>query len=198
MLFTSITMFCNVERLISSLAEKLFGRAKEKDNEQKMMIQKKHRFLQLCGTSRHFWPDMDRRNAQLMLRDKPDGTFLVRMNTSDTDVALELVYKRECCVMFMRIGYSEETFSLDHSNDNLPKERSLDALFFTLMRKCRHLSLIVANEAKQNFGILKLKLPLLRDVSLMDHCKRKIVSSYPGINYRKLQIPRDVADFLEY
>ena len=192
------TMLNKAKHLISQTIEFLFGRLwlAKKQSAESGLADKKASYFHLYVTSRFLWPNLRREDGEAMLRDQPDGTFLVWQKEEGTNVTLELLYKREGHIMNMKIQHNEEGFSLDHNNTSLPKNKSLDALILTLISKCRSYSLVVADETRQKFGLMKLKFPLTRNVTLMDHCKRKIRSSFPDIDYRALVIPRELTDFL--
>jgi len=194
---TSSTMMSQLKQLVFMAVNCLLRRNKTKE---KLLAErnngKKRTFLEICGTSRFFWPNISRQSAELALRDKPDGTFLVWCNASGTDETIELFYKREGNIMNMKIDYCEDGFSLDHSNTQLPKGNSLDGLILTLLSKCKDHSLVVADETKMQFSLMKLKFPITRNVTLMDHCRKAILSSHPNIGFDSLDLPRELTTFL--
>lgn len=186
-------MLEKIAHLISSAMLCLLGHKKLK---RKLEAGSQKSFLELCGTSRFFWPNTSRQNAEEALRDKADGSFLVWNKKDGACETLELLYKREGDVMNMKIDYNGQGFSLDHKNANLPKGESLDGLILTLLSKCLDHSLVVTDETRQQFGLMKLKFPLERNVTLMDHCRKAILSSHPCTDYELLNLPREVTAFL--
>ena len=190
-------MMSQLKQLMLMAVNCLLGRNKTKEKLTAGRNSDKNRsFLEICGTSRFFWPNVSRQSAELALRDKPDGTFLVWCNASGTGETLELFYKREGHIMNMKIDYCEGGFSLDHSNAHLPKGSSLDDLILTLLSKCKDHSLVVADETKMQFALMKLKFPVIRNVTLMDHCRKAILSSNPNNTFDSLDLPRELTAFL--
>ena len=184
-----------IRHLISVTLSSLFGHITPKwELEAGKQKCKQRTFMELCGTSQFFWPNITRENVELALRDRPDGTFLVKSTYNGPHETMELCYKREGDIMTMFIEFNERGFSLDHSNTNLPRDKSLDGLIQTLMSKCKNHSLVVADETKQNFGLVKLKFPLKRNITLMDHCRKAVLSSHPCIE--SLDLPRELTTFL--
>ena len=186
-------MLRKITHLVSAAIYSLFGQKTLKKEE----AGNQNGFLELCGTSRFFWPNISRQNAEEALRDKTDGTFLVWNNRSRPRETLELLYKREGDIMNMKIDYNGQGFSLDHKNPNLPRGESLDGLILMLVSKCKDHSLVVTDETRQQFGLLKLKFPLVRNVTLMDHCRKAILSSHPCTNYESMNLPRELTVFLK-
>lgn len=176
----------------------IFGLTRpQKLEETREEAKSKATIFKLCGTSMFYWPNICRELGELVLRDRPNGSFLVWGNTKNgQDVTLELLYKRDGSIMNMKIHQNKDGFSLDHNNTNLPTGRTLDELILTLIEKCKQHSLIVADETRQKFGLMKLKYPLKRNVTLMDHCKKKIISTMVGVDYNTLDLPKEVIEFL--
>lgn len=146
-------------------------------------------------TSPYFWPNITKEDSEHILRGKDDGTFLVRRSSLD-GTQLEMCYKRHGSIANMKIDFDGENYSLDNSNELLPKEKSLDSLVLTIMERCKNHSLMVVGDTREKCGLIKLRYPVKRSVTLMDHCKRKLLLDWPKAKFEKCDLPRDVTDFL--
>ena len=146
-------------------------------------------------TSPYFWPNVSKEDSEHILRDKEDGTFLVRKSSLDC-TQLEMCYRRHGSIANMKIDFDGENYSLDNSNELLPKERSLDSLMLTIMERCKEHSLMVVGDTREKCCLVKLRYPVKRSVTLMDHCKRKLLLDWPTAKFEQCDLPNDVTDFL--
>ena len=146
-------------------------------------------------TSPYFWPNISNEDSEHILREREDGTFLVRKSSLD-GTQLEICYRRHGSIANMKIDFDGENYSLDTSNELLPKEKSLDSLMLTIMERCKDHSLMVVGDTREKCGLVKLRYPVKRSVTLMDHCKRKLLLDWPKAKFEQCDLPKDVKNFL--
>eukprot|EP00794_Sanderia_malayensis_P017477 gene17477-19224_t len=154
------------------------------------------------GTSPYFWPDAETMDIEMMLKDQPEGAFLIREG-NHKDSKLDLTYLIDGHVTNMKIDFDSERklFSLDLSNAHFPNFGSLEAFATFMIEKCKDHSLMVVggrDGCKKNTGLVKMKHAVKRNITLMDHCKNAIYRDFPEeMDYHvHLDIPRHLKDFL--
>ena len=150
-------------------------------------------------TSTLVWPKTTACDCELFLKDREVGSFLVRQNCPVSKGKIDISYKRQDHVAHMKIDFDKNSklYSLDLSNEKLPKRDSIDGLINCLVEKCKDHSLVVTGDSQQSQGLVKLKFPVTRNITLMHHCKKAIYEYSPGINVNSLLAPTEIKEFLK-
>eukprot|EP00794_Sanderia_malayensis_P017478 gene17478-19225_t len=149
-----------------------------------------------------YWPTISGLDAEQMLQDEPDGSFLVR-RSSTAGFRFTLTYKVAGKVGNLRVQSKDGLFSLSFEDPLQPREPTLQSLvnkLSTLNDKnsfiCGCLKRELINGTIASVP-LKLNCPLKRDVSLQSHCRKTIMRlmSQPD-KVRELNVPANLKEYL--
>ena len=151
------------------------------------------------STKGWFWPYLSGPGAERLLRECADGSFLVR-NSSTAGFFFTVTYKVQGKVGSLRVECKDGLFCLLFSDANQPREPTLQRLILRLLDKSQEgciCELKRDREGRPEAIPFKLEKPLLRHISLKDHCRSAIMRNIRDPEQvRQLQLPLEVKDFL--
>ena len=142
-----------------------------------------------------FWGNLSNGQAEYLLRDSQDGTFLVRHCAEPTSLYC-ITYKLDEVVASVRVYENDGQLSINFHDPLQVRAPTLHGLIAKLVRLSANGGIVCRLERSSKVLSLKLTQPINRLSSLRAHCKRVIRMSLPHETISALPLPKHVKLFL--
>ena len=125
-----------------------------------------------------YWPHLNHVDSEGLLKSEADGTFLVR-KSSHPKYKYAVTYKRDGIVASARIQFCSDTllYSFNLANRYLPREYTIRELVTSVAGQ--GIAMRKEDGKTDMISTMQLEFPLHRTMSLMEHCKARILENYP-------------------
>ena len=142
-----------------------------------------------------FWGNLSNGQAEYLLRETLDGTFVVRHSADQTTLYC-ITYKLDGVVASVRVYESDGQLSINFDDPLQVRAPTLHGLIAKLVRLSAKDGFVCKLERSSKVLSLKLARPINRLSSLRAHCKRVIRMSMPHETISALALPKHVKSFL--
>lgn len=142
-----------------------------------------------------FWGNLSHCQAQYLLQETQDGTFIVR-HATDRNSLYCITYKLDGVVASVRVYEINGELSINFDDPLQVRALTLHGLISKLVRLSDCGGFVCKLQRSSKVLSLKLNRPVNRMSSLRAHCKRVIRMSIPPRTISALAIPKHVKSFL--
>ncbi|CAB4006561.1 CG8146 [Paramuricea clavata] len=142
-----------------------------------------------------FWGNLSNGQAEYLLRDTQDGTFVVRHSADETSLYC-ITYKLDGVVASVRVYENDGQLSINFDDPLQIRAATLHGLIAKLVRLSANGGFVCKLERSSKVLSLQLTRPVNRLSSLRAHCKRVIRMSMPLETMNALVLPKHVKSFL--
>ena len=142
-----------------------------------------------------FWGNLSNGQAEYLLRDSQDGTFIVRHSAEPTSLYC-ITYKLDEVVASVRVYENDGQLSINFDDPLQVRAPTLHGLIAKLVRLSANGGIVCRLERSSKVLSLKLTLPVNRLSSLRAHCKRVIRMSMSHEKISALPLPKHVKSFV--
>jgi hypothetical protein len=142
-----------------------------------------------------FWGNLSNGQAEYLLQDTQDGTFVVRHSIDETSLYC-ITYKLDGVVASVRVYENDGQLSINFDDPLQIRAATLHGLIAKLVRLSANGGFVCKLERSSKVLSLQLTRPVNRLSSLRAHCKRVIRMSMPHETMNALVLPKHVKSFL--
>ena len=142
-----------------------------------------------------FWGNLSNGQAEYLLRNSQDGTFVVR-HSADPASLYCITYKLDGVVASVRVYENDGQLSINFNDPLQVRAPTLHGLIAKLVRLSANGGVVCRLERSSKVLSLKLTRPVNRLSSLRAHCKRVIRMTMSHETISALPLPKQIKTFL--
>ena len=149
-------------------------------------------YLDTCSW---YWGNLSEEQAEFLLRDTEEGTFIARRSTNERRLYC-ITYKLDGIMASVRVYENDGQLSINFDDPLQVRAPTLHGLIAKLVRLSSSNGFACKVERSPKILPLKLSRPVNRMSSLRAHCKRVIRMSTSDETIKALELPKQIERLL--